>query len=343
VNRSACKFTLGVVYEISENPLLGPGSGTAQDRLAEYANPTEVNRLVRSFKDMGFGIEIIDGPLGLIESAQSGERTYDLLFNKSIGFVGLERKISVPAICQIYNLPFVGTSAYPMTLARHKFHTNRLIHGLSIKVPKAVLLTHGGTVDLSSFRFPVIVKPNHESDAIGIDENSLCDNEKLALERAKRIIDKFSQPAIIEEFIGGEEWKVSVIDNGRNARSTGLVGVMRNGKPIINSLQTRGDVVENTLDYYVPASNCQTIQASDIAVYLHNTLELQDYSRTDFRIGEDGELYCMEVSTHPDISFGSSFVIAAQQSFSNYDAVMRAIIDSACHRYGIRIPVSEEN
>jgi D-alanine-D-alanine ligase-like ATP-grasp enzyme len=63
---------------------------------------------------------------------------------------------------------------------------------------------------------------------------------------------------------------------------------------------------------------------------------LNDYSRCDFRIGLEGKLYCMEVSTHPEISKdGSSFVEAAKQKYGNYNTIIADILLSAEKRYQI--------
>ena len=284
-------FTLGIIFEMSDNPLFNDESNKLDDRLSEFANPSEINGLIRSFKEIGSNVKVIDGPQGLLNNIASLKPRCDLFFNKSIGFRGLERKISVPAICQLYNLPLLGTSAYAMTLARHKFHTNRLLNGLSILVPRAAIFDRDRKADLSSLRFPVIVKPNHESDAVGISENSVCKNKKDALERAEWVTEKYAQDAIIEEFISGEEWKVSVIGNNESTYSPGIVGVMREGKAIIGSLQTRNDVISHSLDYYKPKKSQHKQQAINIATYVHKAMGLLDYSRTDFRIGEDGLLW----------------------------------------------------
>lgn len=330
------KFTLGLVYEITENPLFGSSKESFFDRLTEFSNPSEINRLARSLRELGFSIVVIDGPKGLIADASNIKDQCDLLFNKSIGFRGLERKIAVPAICQLYNLPFIGSSAYAMTLARHKFHSNRLIHGLSVKVPNAVFVSPREVIDLSSLSFPVIVKPNHESDAIGIDQTSICVNSVSATKKIEWIHQQFSQGAVVEEYIRGEEWKIPVIGNSSNAKALGCVGVMRNGEPIIDSLQTREDVLCDTLSYYEPNKTALVDKAKNISVWLHNKFQLSDYSRFDFRLGENESLNCMEVSTHPDISADSSFITAALQSLPNYNTIVQSIVDAAFIRYGLQ-------
>ncbi len=325
------KPSLAIVYEITDNPALNSNQERALDRLSEFANPGEINQLVRTLKNLGYEISIVDGSRSLIEDIELIKKREDLVFNKSLGFKGLERKIAVPAICQLFDVPYIGTSAYAMTLARHKYHTSRLVHGMGIRTPMASIYK-SEWVDISHFQFPVIVKPNQESDAIGIDEGSVCSNEREAQKRAIWITNEYFQPAIIEEFVSGEEWKVAVLGNGKNANSAGIAGVMKNGRPMDGSLQTRQDVIMHKLDYYRPKESKLTKKANAIAVQLHQILELRDYSRTDFRIGKDGELYCMEVSTHPDLSEDSSFIYAAMHSFPNFSQIIEMIVDSAISR-----------
>ncbi len=326
---------LAVVYEISRNPLFDSTADRAEDRLTEFAQPTEINDLLRVLEQLGHQTIVVDGPIDLLNRADTIRSTCDFVFNKSIGFSGLERKIHVPAICQLFDLNLLGSSAYAMTLARHKYHTNRLLAGFGLPVPKAVLWQVGESVNVAGFRSPLIVKPNHESDAIGISNESIVETIDDALDRAKWVYTKYRQPAVIEEFIPGEEWKIPVIGNGPDAVAVGCVGVMRDGSPIIDSLQTREDLLSSRLNYYeVPGSDTSEL-AKSMAVLIHRALGLHDYSRCDFRLRRDGSPVCMEVSTHPGIDLASSFVAAALQQIDGHAAVVQAIIAAAERRFAL--------
>ncbi|MCZ6653616.1 MAG: hypothetical protein O7D91_11390 [Planctomycetota bacterium] len=324
---------IAVVYEITDNPLFSTAGQPQDDRLTEFAQPCEVNDLLRLIQDAGYDTEVVDGPAELLRRATEIRRHCGIVFNKSIGFRGLERKIHVPAICQLFDIPFIGSSAYAMTAARHKFHTNCLLRGLGLPVPGTRLYEKHGNVDLESIRPPYIVKPNHESDAIGISTDAVVNSPAAARARARWVVDKFEQPAIIEEFIPGEEWKVAVIGNGTDTTAVGCVGVMRDGVPIVGSLQTRDDVVGNTLSYYQPTRTELVHQAGEYAVKIHTFLGLLDYSRCDFRLSLDETLVCMEVSTHPELRANSSFGAAARLTLGSAREVVRKIIAVACARY----------
>lgn len=327
---------IGIIYEISGNPYFSLESEHYPDRLSEFVYPSEINNICRVLSDAGYEIEVIDGPHDLLERVKLIKEKCSLLFNKSIGFKGLERKLTVPAICQLYGLPYIGSTGYGMTLARHKFHTNKILKGMGFLVPDSEIFYYGTTPQINNLRQSTkfIVKPNHESDALGISDESICSNCKDIASQINKLHFDFKQHVITEEYISGAEWKIAVIGNGSHAKASGCVELLKNGKPITDSLQTRQDILDDTLTYMPVRTHEHVNEAMNLAVEIHNRLELRDYSRCDFRLGRSGELYCMEVSTHPDIDTNSSFVNAALQTYPNYDNIILEIIKAARDRIG---------
>lgn len=321
---------IALVYEITNNPYFDTNSNQYSNRIAEFVYPSEINSICKAISALGYHYDMVDGAAGLLKVIESRQH-FDLIFNKSIGFRGLERKIAVPAICQQYNLPRVGSGAYAMTLARHKYHTNRLLHGIGFNVPFAYLYTENKSLPIIP-SFPVIVKPNEESDALGISEKSICYSMDEVYDIIVDLRVDFQQPLIIEEYIPGEEWKVAVIGNGVGTRACGCVNSLKNQKLMTDTLQTRSDILNNTLSYLPVDNNILKSEALFFAEQTHKILGLSDYSRCDFRIGKDNKLYCMEVSTHPEISPNSSFIESAKLTYNDYNTIVNKIIESAIER-----------
>ncbi len=318
---------IGVIYEITGNPYFGDTTVKYSTHISEYVYPSEINDICQALTELGHTYEIIDGPLGLLQHINNGQRC-DLYFNKSIGFHGLERKIAVPAIALIYGLPIIGSNAYTMTLARHKYHTNRLLYGMGFNVPWAKCIYNINDLDQLEYPFPVIVKPNEESDSLGISELSVCHSKNEVYKITNYLLSTFKQPVVIEEFIDGEEWKFSIIGNGDNVHVYGGVNSLKNGIPMIGTLQTRDDILNNTLSYTGIPHNSKYKKVCLLAESIHRLIGLKDYSRCDFRLRGD-DIFCMEVSTHPFISNSeqySSFVAAAKQELMDYKYIIDKII-----------------
>jgi D-alanine-D-alanine ligase len=324
--------TIGIIYEISGNPYFIDGF-EGYSNVSEYVYPSEINDICQALKENGYNFEVIDGVFDLLKREEQLKSECIIFFNKSIGFKGLERKTPVPVLAQLYQLPMIGSTAYSMTLARHKFHTNRLLRGLGFLVPKAWVLYNPLDKSSEIEKFPVIVKPNAESDSLGIDENSVCYNLDDAVAKAKQIIELFGAPVIVEEFIPGAEIKVAVIGNADDTDVAGAVYILKKGEWLPGTFQTRADVLSDYLSY-TPVSEKTVFGAvTKLAKEIHRLLELNDYSRIDFRIGADNLVYCMEVSTHPYIAnTNAAFTSAAAQRYDSYSAMIGAILKAARKR-----------
>ena len=48
-----------------------------------------------------------------------------------------------------------------------------------------------------------------------------------------------------------------------------------------------------------------TARVHELGLRAHRALKLEDYSRVDFRLDPDGELWCLEVNTLPGLSASS--------------------------------------
>lgn len=323
--------TIGLIYEITGNPYFEDYS-KLPDRISEYVYPSEISDICQAFIQLGYQYEIIDGANDLLKRTVEIKEKCSVLFNKSIGFKGLERKITVPALGYLYKLPLLGSSAYAMTLARHKYHTNRLLSGMGFLTPVSEIL-YSFETPITISKFPVIVKPNAESDSLGISEDSVCNSMEQVKTKVKKIAETFGYPLIIEQFIPGEELKVCVIGNSEYVDAPGCVSVIKKGKSIAGSLQTREDILTNSISHTSVLNLKLSETVKFLAKNIHIGMELRDYSRIDFRVGDNEKIYCMEVSTHPDISKeGSSFITAALQSFNSYSDIIQAIIKSCKQR-----------
>lgn len=323
-----------MVYERSGNPFFDLHTDVIKDPLAEYIKPSEVNRIVKALDVLGYDVEFIDGPRHLLQDISKLKKRVKLLFNKSLGIKGLEKKNPVPTIAHLFQIPVVGASSYGLTLGRHKYHVNRLLHGIGITVPHSVIC-YPGEIPSSTLTYPVIVKPNNESNSLGITANSIFYDSHGLVDTVAELHKKFNQPVVIEEYIRGPEWHVAIIGNKPNTQALGCVEAVKNGSPIVNSVKTRADNVLRRIQYFQVAPSPLVREALDTAKKIHDMTECYDYSRCDFRIGTGSELVCIEITPHPDLGEDSCFVPAALQAIENYELMIDRILGATITRYGI--------
>ena len=91
-------------------------------------------------------------------------------------------------------------------------------------VPTHVLLKPGD--DVAAVAFPAFVKPICESRSVGISNESVVHDEEELRRRVAYIEREFDEPALVEEFLPGDEYTALVLGNGRTRECLpGLVTV----------------------------------------------------------------------------------------------------------------------
>jgi len=68
------------------------------------------------------------------------------------------------------------------------------------------------------------------------------------------------------------------------------------------------------------------------------TLGVRDMGRVDFRLGDDGRIYLLEVNALPSLERGSSTFAAAAREGLDYQAALGAVVASAARRQGMSVP-----
>jgi D-alanine-D-alanine ligase len=185
------------------------------------------------------------------------------------------------------------------------------------------------------FAFPVIIKPTCEGSSKGIRLTSLAENVEQTKAEVKKILRSYDQPVMVEEFIDGEEVTVGVIGN----KPPKLVGMMRvlpkhRPKHFVYSVEVKRDYV-NQVDYESPVKLPETVlqKLENFSLKAFKTLGCRDFSRVDFRIGQDGIPYFLEINPLPGLGTYSDLVIMAGKLGWTHEGLIGAVLDAAMERY----------
>jgi D-alanine-D-alanine ligase len=150
--------------------------------------------------------------------------------------------------------------------------------------------------------FPLIVKPNGQGSTVGLTLVATEPDLATALEHAR----SFDGEVMIERYIAGRELTVGILDDAPLA-----VGEI---------IPKTGPIFDYAAKYQIggaeeifpaPITPEQTARAQDLALRVHRALKLESYSRVDFRMDADGELWALEVNTLPGLTSGSLLPRAA--------------------------------
>ncbi len=274
-----------------------------------------------------------------IGSADERGRPNGLVFNMGYGIQGDSRYTHVPAMLEMSGVPYTGADPLGHAVSLDKVITKILIIDAGVPTPRyAVMRTPNDTV--GDLRYPLIVKPRHESTSFGLQ---VVRSEQALREAVAAIITQYRQDALVEEFIDGSEFCVALL--GNDPVETLPIVEMDFGGRELNAL-TWADKFHKTSDEptrVCPARIDDSLASRlrELALRTFRACHCRDYARVDFRVDRDGNPYVLEINSMASLGGGGSYVLAAKTAGYRFDQLVCRIVDLAHKRYfGEDVPMA---
>ena len=133
-----------------------------------------------------------------------------------------------------------------------------------------------------------------EDASIGIDSGAVVKTMKALKKRVEFIINKFKQPAIVEEYIDGREFNIAVIGNGNETRALPPSEIefvdFPDGVPKICCYEAKWVTESPLYKKTVPACPANVPDSlrdelQSVALRAYETMGCRDYARVDVRVG----------------------------------------------------------
>ncbi|MCW3465917.1 D-alanine--D-alanine ligase family protein [Chitinophaga nivalis] len=316
--------------------------GTSQERDVSIASGTQV---IKALRELGHTVISVDTARGPLDAAAE-----DKLFATSVGDIppdnaalaalghDLHQAISSPllsdidvcflalhggtgedgtiqAILSAAGFAFTGSLQLPSGLALDKDLSKRLFTVAGIPTPSWTMVPPNIQDLKLPSAFPIVIKPNFQGSTVGL---SVVRNEQ-ELFAAVELARQYGAEILLEEYIPGRELSVGVLDN--QALSVGEIFLESD---IIFDYETKySGAAKEKFPADIPAAIEQ--EAKRLAVAVHQALKLKGYSRSDFRLDKDGQLWCLEVNTLPGMTKTSLFPQSAAAAGIDFSSLCEKI------------------
>jgi D-alanine-D-alanine ligase len=206
-----------------------------------------------------------------------------------------------------------------------------------ILTPKFQVMETGREKLDPDLEFPLIVKPNAEGSSKGIGADCVVDTPEALREAVKAVIERYNQPALVEEYIKGREFTVGLLGSGKRPRVLPPMEIKfkdtTNDRPVYDY-----DVKqewEKHVEYTCPAelTDAQLKAMEKIARETFWSLDCRDFARIDFRMDDEGKLYVFEVNPLPGLTPGySDLVLIAKAAGMTYDLLIGEVMSGGLRR-----------
>ncbi|XUW99360.1 MAG: ATP-grasp domain-containing protein [Dehalogenimonas sp.] len=264
----------------------------------------------------------------------------DCVFNLFEGFAGLPRTEAEIADClEELELPFTGSPSSALLLALDKAATARELSRHGIRTAAQQLLN---TETVSGFRlkFPCIVKPRADDASHGLSENSVVFDAGALFQEVKATVDRYDgAPALVEEFLPGREFNVTVFGNSTPEvlPISEIIYTLPHDLPKILTFAAKWEpessYFQNT-NVKCPAGVTPELAADlrSTALAAFNSIGCRGYARVDMRLDPEGNPVVMEVNANPDLSPDAGTVRQAKKSGLSYKGMVSRIIEFALEK-----------
>lgn len=277
------------------------------------------------------------GTLPLVESIAS-----DLVFNL-VEAIGGDARLE-PAFawaCELCGLRITGSPPRAMTLCLEKPLTQALLAARGVPVPRNRVLARGDE-PLDGLPLPAIVKPSREDASHGIASESVVHDECALRARARHVIERYAQPAIVEQFVGGREINVGLLETPRGLEVLPLSEIDYEGFPpdMPRIVSYAGKWIDTSRDWALTQviaardlSPAQRARIEAVARAAFEILGLAGYGRVDVRLDTDCNPFVIDVNANPDLSPDAGFALSAARAGYAYADVVEWIAMSALRRF----------
>ncbi|PIQ87680.1 MAG: hypothetical protein COV73_02840, partial [Candidatus Omnitrophica bacterium CG11_big_fil_rev_8_21_14_0_20_43_6] len=151
------------------------------------------------------------------------------------------------------------------------------------------------------------------------------------------IVKTYKQPALVEEFISGQEFTVAIVGN-ENPEVMPVVQIKIDGRLKLNDkFYTFARITSDRLEYICPAKihNELKKKLDALALKVYRGVECRDFGRVDFRVDNNGNPYVLEINPLPSLSTEDVFMLVAKNIGITYEQMVGKILNSAIARNGL--------
>jgi D-alanine-D-alanine ligase len=241
---------------------------------------------------------------------------------------------------ELLGFTFTGAGSEALALTQDKHRVKVLLDQAGIPTPAWHIFHPHESFPWN--RFPAIVKPMNEHCSAGITRDAVALNTGELEDRIAFILERYRQPALVEDFIDGREFHVSVWGNEKLT----VLPVAEMDFTFFGNIKDRlctydakfipGSEHYEKIETLLPAPLTpeETQALEKVCCDAYRALGCRDYARMDIRL-RDNIFYVLDVNPNADISSEASMACAAEVAGISYGQMGSLFVRLAARRHPV--------
>ena len=205
---------IGLTYDLRKDYL---AEGYSLEETAECDKIETVEGIEAALHELGYATDRIGNGKQLIGRLAAGER-WDLVFNFAEGLHGVAREGQVPAILDMYRIPYTFSDPLVLGLSLHKDMTKTIVRLAGVPTPEFALIRRVEELETIDLPFPLFAKPVAEGTSKGVTADSKILDLAGLKKACAALLEQFRQPVLVETYLSGREFTVGILGRARKRK-----------------------------------------------------------------------------------------------------------------------------
>ncbi|MBI4009118.1 hypothetical protein HY357_02700 [Candidatus Roizmanbacteria bacterium] len=310
----------------------------------DFDDPPVIASMIKHFENLGYKVIPIEANTQAYLKLYEKRKEIDFAFDYSFGLYGQFKYCHIPAMLEMLQIPFTGSSSFVRALTLNKVKMKQILSANNVSTLPYQLLD---SLDISlknDLHYPLIVKPVAQGSSAGITKNSIVNDVRSLKKQVELILKTFEQPAFVEPFLKWREFSVAMLGNPPR-----ILPIIEPDFKLLPKRFLPFDSIEVKWVYEDSSSTNHLVcpakldkdlrqKIEDLSLRTWKALDIYDLCRIDMRNDQNGNLYILDVNAPPgllppDVSQWSYFPIACRALGIDYEKMLKMIIDTALKRY----------
>jgi D-alanine-D-alanine ligase len=231
-----------------------------------------------------------------------------------------------------------GSRGDALARSIHKVHAKQLFARAGIPTPRWHLCRSVAEAE-DSLGFPLIVKPMAEDGSLGIGPEAVVHDLDALRARVDHTIESYRQATLVEEFIVGREFNVSLWGDPPDLLPLAEIDFRDFSDPFqkIVSFAAKWDATSFAFHHTpvrcpAPVGESLAGRIRQVALAAWQVIGCRGYARVDIRVNAQDQPHVIEVNCNPDLSPEAGFFRAIAAAGYSYPAMVERIVALADHR-----------
>jgi D-alanine-D-alanine ligase len=329
-------LAIGLVYDVFGSYPARPGD--PPDAEAEYEPEATVEALGGAIAALGHRPVRIGNAHALLAASREGGLPHlDAALSIAEGYGTRNREAWAPVLLDLLGVPLLGSDALTLSLSLDKAWTHAVVAAAGVPVPEHVSIESPAELEKASGLgpFPLFVKPRWEGTAKGIDARSRVDDAAALAERVAFVTETYRQPALVERFLPGAEYTVTLVGNDPPEVWPVLQRALARESGIgLHAVETPGAPPPA---HHAPGELGGALEAelARLARAAFAALRCRDFARVDLKLDAEGRPRFLEINPLPTFAPDGSFGILAELGGRALPDVLAEVLGHGLARLGL--------